>query len=228
MSWRDYDIQLTVYAVLLAATRAGDGLQPHDRPARRGDRGRLDVRPRACLGGASPSPSTRPATVFDYRWLRTLTWPIYVVNLALLAVTLLLGDADAASSRWISRARLPVPVQRAGQDRHDHRARALPGRPRAEARLAHLDPGSLPRDGTPVDPRDAPTRPRDVPRLLRDPGRDALHGRREPPLARGPRRGRHGGSAARLDLRPPRLPAGTPHELPRPRRRIRSARDSSC
>ena len=36
------------------------------------------------------------ATVFDYRWLRTLTWPIYVVNLALLAVTLLLGDAEAA------------------------------------------------------------------------------------------------------------------------------------
>jgi rod shape determining protein RodA len=42
------------------------------------------------------------ATTFDYRWLRTLTWPIYVVNLALLVATLLLGDADAASSRWIS------------------------------------------------------------------------------------------------------------------------------
>jgi rod shape determining protein RodA len=42
------------------------------------------------------------ATFFDYRWLRTLTWPIYVANLALLVATLLLGDAAANSSRWIS------------------------------------------------------------------------------------------------------------------------------
>jgi rod shape determining protein RodA len=42
------------------------------------------------------------ATFFDYRWLRTLTWPIYAVNLVLLAATLLLGDSDAASARWIS------------------------------------------------------------------------------------------------------------------------------
>jgi rod shape determining protein RodA len=41
------------------------------------------------------------ATVFDYRWLRTLTWPIYAANLLLLGATLVLGNADAASSRWI-------------------------------------------------------------------------------------------------------------------------------
>mgnify|MGYP001793919939 CR=1 FL=1 len=32
------------------------------------------------------------ATTFDYRWLKTLAWPIYALQLGLLVVTLLVGD----------------------------------------------------------------------------------------------------------------------------------------
>jgi rod shape determining protein RodA len=41
-------------------------------------------------------------TVFDYRWFRTLAWPIYGVNLALLVLTLAIGSGVGGSSRWIS------------------------------------------------------------------------------------------------------------------------------
>ena len=42
------------------------------------------------------------ATVFDYRWLKTLAWPIYVLKLALLLATLVIGDGVGGSARWIS------------------------------------------------------------------------------------------------------------------------------
>ena len=100
VAWRDYDIQLTVYAVLLAAI--GLTMAYSHTTAQLGE---------ALVAGATFSRGLvwaglglavyAAVTVFDYRWLRTLTWPIYVLNLLLLAATLALGDADAASSRWI-------------------------------------------------------------------------------------------------------------------------------
>ena len=42
------------------------------------------------------------ATAFDYRWLKTLVWPIYVVNLGLLVLTLAIGDGVGGSARWVS------------------------------------------------------------------------------------------------------------------------------
>jgi rod shape determining protein RodA len=101
MAWRDYDIQLTVYAVLLATI--GLVMAYSHTTAQLGE---------ALVAGATFSRGLvwagvalavyAAVTVFDYRWLRMLTWPIYVVNLLLLAATLVLGDSDAASSRWIS------------------------------------------------------------------------------------------------------------------------------
>jgi len=41
-------------------------------------------------------------TAFDYRWLKTLAWPIYFVNLGLLVVTLAIGDGVGGSARWVS------------------------------------------------------------------------------------------------------------------------------
>jgi rod shape determining protein RodA len=41
------------------------------------------------------------ATAFDYRWLKTLVWPIYGINLALLVVTLAIGDGVGGSARWV-------------------------------------------------------------------------------------------------------------------------------
>jgi rod shape determining protein RodA len=42
------------------------------------------------------------ATVFDYRWLKTLAWPMYGLQLGLLVVTLMIGDGIGGSARWVS------------------------------------------------------------------------------------------------------------------------------
>ena len=100
VAWRDYDIQLTVYAVLLAAI--GLAMAYSHTTAQLGEAmvaGATFTRGLVWAGLALVVYAL--ATAFDYRWLRTLTWPIYVVNLLLLAATLVLGDSDAASSRWI-------------------------------------------------------------------------------------------------------------------------------
>lgn len=101
VAWRDYDVQLTVYAVLLAAI--GLAMAYSHTTAQLGEAmvaGTTFARGMVWAGIALVVYAL--ATAFDYRWLRTLTWPIYVVNLALLAATLVLGDSDAASARWIT------------------------------------------------------------------------------------------------------------------------------
>jgi len=43
-------------------------------------------------------------TVFDYRWLRSLAWPLYLVNIALLMLTLRFGTGTGqagSAARWI-------------------------------------------------------------------------------------------------------------------------------
>jgi rod shape determining protein RodA len=40
-------------------------------------------------------------TVFDYRWLKTLAWPLYVVNVGLLVMTLAIGSGVGGSARWV-------------------------------------------------------------------------------------------------------------------------------
>jgi rod shape determining protein RodA len=42
------------------------------------------------------------ATAFDYRWLRTFSWPVYIVNLAILTITLLFGSGIGGVSRWVT------------------------------------------------------------------------------------------------------------------------------
>ncbi|HLX33779.1 MAG TPA: rod shape-determining protein RodA [Candidatus Limnocylindrales bacterium] len=46
------------------------------------------------------------ATSFDYHWLKTFAWPLYLVQLGLLIVTLGLGKGVGGSSRWVSIAGL--------------------------------------------------------------------------------------------------------------------------
>ena len=42
------------------------------------------------------------ATAFDYHWLKTFAWPLYLVQLGLLVVTLAIGSGVGGSSRWVS------------------------------------------------------------------------------------------------------------------------------
>jgi rod shape determining protein RodA len=42
------------------------------------------------------------AAAFEYRWLRTFAWLIYVVNIGLLVVTLAAGSGVGGVSRWVS------------------------------------------------------------------------------------------------------------------------------
>ncbi|HEY8438305.1 MAG TPA: rod shape-determining protein RodA [Candidatus Limnocylindrales bacterium] len=41
-------------------------------------------------------------TAFDYKWLKTFAWPLYLLQLALLVATLGIGHGVGGSSRWIS------------------------------------------------------------------------------------------------------------------------------
>jgi rod shape determining protein RodA len=42
------------------------------------------------------------ATAFDYKWLKTFAWPLYAIQLGLLAVTLVIGHGVGGSARWVS------------------------------------------------------------------------------------------------------------------------------
>jgi rod shape determining protein RodA len=41
------------------------------------------------------------ATVFDYKWLKTFAWPLYALQIGLLAVTLGVGTGVGGSARWV-------------------------------------------------------------------------------------------------------------------------------
>jgi rod shape determining protein RodA len=41
------------------------------------------------------------ATAFDYKWLKTFAWPLYALQIGLLAVTLGVGTGVGGSARWV-------------------------------------------------------------------------------------------------------------------------------
>jgi rod shape determining protein RodA len=98
---RAYDMQLTVYAALLAAfglvmaytntIEAGTAILAPG-----------SIFQRALMWTGIGMVVFILMTVFDYRWLKTLAWPIYFVNLGLLVLTLLIGSGVGGSSRWIN------------------------------------------------------------------------------------------------------------------------------
>jgi len=99
--WRLYDIQLTVYAALLAGiglvmaytNSVGAGSSAFDSGS---------TFTRGLLWAGLAIVAFALATAFDYRWLRTFAWPIYFLNLGLLALTLAIGTGIGGTSRWIN------------------------------------------------------------------------------------------------------------------------------
>ena len=70
--WRAYDLQLTVYAALLARVRARDGVHEQRRGGPAGPRRSAPTFQRALMWSGIAIVVYLVATAFDYRWLKTL------------------------------------------------------------------------------------------------------------------------------------------------------------
>jgi rod shape determining protein RodA len=98
--WRAYDLQLTTYAALLGAiglvmaytnsVEAGQSVLENG-----------TVFSRALMWSGLAMVVFITVTVFDYRWLKTFRWPLYLTNVGLLLLTLAIGDGVGGSARWV-------------------------------------------------------------------------------------------------------------------------------
>jgi rod shape determining protein RodA len=99
--WRNFDLQLMVYAALLLAFGLA---MAYSNTATAGlgvfDGGSVFLR--ALMWTALAIAVALLATVFDYHWLKTFAWPLYLVQLGLLVVTLAIGGGVGGTSRWVS------------------------------------------------------------------------------------------------------------------------------
>ena len=99
--WRAYDLQLTIYALLLTgiglamaysnAVEKGVPVLSYDSTFLRG-----------LMWASLAVVAFAIATAFDYTWFSTLAWPVYFINLGLLALTLVIGTGLGGTARWIS------------------------------------------------------------------------------------------------------------------------------
>ncbi|MDH5244749.1 MAG: rod shape-determining protein RodA [Chloroflexota bacterium] len=100
-AWRAFDLQLTTYAILLAAVGL---VMAYTNSAESGstplEAGTTFTRGLMWTGIAAVV--FIAATFFDYRWLKTLAWPVYAFQLGLLVLTLAIGDGVGGSARWVS------------------------------------------------------------------------------------------------------------------------------
>ena len=102
-TWRLYDLQLTTYAVLLtffglAMSYSNSVGATHTTLSP----GSAFVR--GLMWAVIAAVVFVIATAVDYKWLRTFAWPVYLINVGLLIMTLRFGvnTGDAGtSSRWI-------------------------------------------------------------------------------------------------------------------------------
>jgi rod shape determining protein RodA len=99
--WRAFDLQLATYAALLA----GFGLvMAYSNSATGGANPFADgsVFIRGLLWAAIAVTVFVVASLFDYHWLKTFSWPIYLAQLGLLVITLAIGSGIGGSSRWVT------------------------------------------------------------------------------------------------------------------------------
>ena len=100
-AWRAFDLQLTTYAALLAAI----GLVMAYTNSAENGAASVDgatTFSRGLMWAGIAVVAFILATAFDYRWLKTLSWPTYALQIGLLLLTLLIGDGVGGSARWIS------------------------------------------------------------------------------------------------------------------------------
>jgi rod shape determining protein RodA len=100
-AWRAFDLQLMTYAALLAVI----GLVMAYSNSVEAGRSVLESGStflRGLMWAGLAIVVFTLATAFDYRWLKTLAWPLYVVQLGLLVTSLAIGDGIGGSARWVS------------------------------------------------------------------------------------------------------------------------------
>jgi rod shape determining protein RodA len=104
LAWRNYDYQLTIYAVLLTifglAMAYSNSVGPtHTLLAAN------SPFVKSMLWAVVAAVVLGLTTVLDYKWLRSFAWPLYLINIALLLVTLRFGqgtgEAAGTAGRWI-------------------------------------------------------------------------------------------------------------------------------
>jgi rod shape determining protein RodA len=103
LSWRNYDFQLTTYAVLLTIF----GLVMAYSNSVGSTHESLSLSSpfvRTLMWAVIAAVVLGLTTVFDYRWLRSFAWPLYLVNIGLLILTLRIGRStgEATAARWVS------------------------------------------------------------------------------------------------------------------------------
>jgi rod shape determining protein RodA len=100
-AWRAFDLQLAAYAALLATLGL---VMAYTNSVEQGQTvlspGTTFVRGLMWTGMALIAFVV--ATAFDYKWLKTFAWPIYLLQIGLLIATLGIGHGVGGSSRWIS------------------------------------------------------------------------------------------------------------------------------
>jgi rod shape determining protein RodA len=97
-AWQRFDIQLAFYALALATigllvawtNSSGAPLEPGS------------TFTRGLMWFAVGIVAFSVAAAFDYRWLRTFWWLLYVVNIGLLVLTLVIGIEINGAQRWVS------------------------------------------------------------------------------------------------------------------------------
>jgi rod shape determining protein RodA len=100
-AWRAFDLQLAAYAALLAILGL---VMAYTNSVEQGQTvltgGTTFVRGLMWTGIALIVFVV--ATAFDYKWLKTFAWPLYLLQIGLLIGTLAVGHGVGGSSRWIS------------------------------------------------------------------------------------------------------------------------------
>ena len=100
-AWRAFDLQLVTFAGLLAAIGLvmayTNSVESGSSPLEAGT-----TFTRGLMWAGVAAVAFILATVFDYRWYKTLSWPVYVLQLGLLLLTLAIGDGVGGSARWIA------------------------------------------------------------------------------------------------------------------------------
>jgi rod shape determining protein RodA len=97
--WNVFDVQLVIYALALALVGLLVAYSNSPDGVRLAAGGTFS---RSLMWLALAIVAFTVATALDYRWLKTFSWPVYLLNLVLLMVTLLFGTGISGVSRWVS------------------------------------------------------------------------------------------------------------------------------